>query len=40
MMYLLDADWVVNALVGRRRAAEILIELSPEGNCNKLGDGR
>ncbi len=31
MFYLLDADWVIDALVGRRRAADVLTELSPQG---------
>jgi hypothetical protein len=30
MFYLLDADWVIDALVGRQRAADILTELSPQ----------
>jgi predicted nucleic acid-binding protein len=31
MRYLLDADWVIDALVDRRNAAETLTQLSPEG---------
>lgn len=31
MAYLLDADWVIDALYGRRRAAETLLTLAPEG---------
>lgn len=31
MAYLLDADWVINALAGRRQAAAILNQLAPEG---------
>ena len=31
MAYLLDADWVIDALHGRREAAETLLALAPEG---------
>jgi tRNA(fMet)-specific endonuclease VapC len=31
MTYLLDADWVIDALYGRRQAAETLLTLAPEG---------
>ncbi len=31
MAYLLDADWVINALAGRRDTVEVLRRLSPEG---------
>jgi tRNA(fMet)-specific endonuclease VapC len=31
MAYILDADWVINALAGRRQAAAILNHLAPEG---------
>lgn len=31
MPYLLDADWVINALAGRRRAADILEQLTSGG---------
>lgn len=31
MAYLLDADWVIDALYGRRQAAETLLTLAPEG---------
>jgi predicted nucleic acid-binding protein len=31
MFYILDADWVIDALVGRNRAADILVELAPQG---------
>jgi hypothetical protein len=30
MRYLLDAEWAIDALVGRRRAAETLTELATE----------
>ncbi|MBV9282504.1 MAG: type II toxin-antitoxin system VapC family toxin [Chloroflexi bacterium] len=33
MGYILDADWVINALAKKRRADEILKELSPAGVC-------
>ena len=31
MGYLLDADWVINALAGKRRAASLLEDLLPAG---------
>jgi tRNA(fMet)-specific endonuclease VapC len=31
MPYLLDADWAIHALAGRRQAATTLEQLSPEG---------
>jgi predicted nucleic acid-binding protein len=31
MPYLLDADWVINALAGRQRAVDTLRQLAPEG---------
>jgi predicted nucleic acid-binding protein len=33
MEYILDADWVINALAKKRRADTILKELSPSGVC-------
>jgi predicted nucleic acid-binding protein len=31
MFYILDADWVIDALVGRNRAADTIVALAPQG---------